>query len=333
MSMNQTNSQDEMDLTDVFTLLRRWFYQFMALGFRAIDFLLKFWWAALILIIGGAILGFFSMGEPTYKATLIVQTNFKTQPYVYNAVEQFNLNVKENDTAFVESLGLNIDDLRISDAMLVPVIDVVGLLGNIERGDRNLETVIGELEVHKDEELFATDRFYSSYTYHKLSLELTEKGGQKEIDALMDYINNRPLIKAISTESKKNRIEHIARNEKTLEQMDAVVEAFVVTNEVANKNSGSMSFYNNSSNVDLRQLFLQKAELVLETEELKNELVSLDDAAVIVSDVQTSLDEGITDKKYIVYPVVFIFLFMLIAGIISGYRSMRKTLKEEQFLD
>lgn len=333
MSMHQTTSQDEMDLTDVFALLKRWFYRFLAVCFKAIDFLLKFWWAIVALIVAGIALGIVTMGEPDYKATLILQTNFKTQPYVYNAVEQFNFNLKEDDSLFLKKVGLDPLEPGISKVELFPVIDVVDLLENVKTGDRNLETVIGELEVHEDVELFSSDRFYSSYTYHKLHIELSEKAGQKEIDALLKYINDRPLIKAISTEARKNKIEHIARNEQMLDQMDQVVESFIVTAEVANKNSGSMSFYNNSSNVDLRQLFVQKAELVLETEELKNELVTLEDAAVIVSEVQPSIDQGILDKKYILYPLVFVFLFMLIAGTIRTYRSVRRTLQQEQYLD
>jgi len=333
MSNQPTTSQEEMDLTNVFKLLMRGFYWVMAVCFKAIDFLLKFWWALVALIVAGVLLGYFTMGDPSYKASLVIQTNFNTQPYVYNAVEQFNLNLKEDDTRFLVEVGLDTLDPGINKATMDPVIDVIDLLENVKTGDRNLETVIEELNIEDDKELFATDRFYSSYTFHKLNLELSENGGKDEINALLDYINNKPLIKAISTEAKRNRIEHIERNEQTLKQMDDVVEAFVVTNEVANKNSGSMSFYNNSSNVDLRQLFLQKAELVLETEELKNELVTMEDAAVIVSDIQTSIDEGLGDKKYIVYPVFFVFIFVLIAGIRYVYRTLRKTLQQENLLD
>jgi hypothetical protein len=333
MSNQPTTSQDEMDLSDVFALGRRGFYQFMALGFKAIDFLLKFWWAVLALIATGVILGIVLSGDPDYKATLVIQTNFETQPYVYNAIEQFNLNLKEDDSLFIQKVGLDPMDSGINKITVDPIIDVVNLLEMVKTGDRNLETVLGELNYEDDKEIFATDRFYSSYKYHKLILEMSPTAGQKQIDALMDYVNNNPLIKKMSTESRKNRIELIAQNEQMLKQMDDVVKAFVVTNEVANKNSGSMSFFNNSSNVDLRQLFVRKGELALENEELKNELITMEDAAVIVSEVQTSKDEGITDKKYIVYPLILVFLFMLIAGVLYTYRTLRKTLQRENLLD
>jgi hypothetical protein len=333
MSNSSHTHQEEMDLTDVFSLIKRGFYRIAALFFRAFEFLLKFWWAVLILVISGIILGYVSMGEPGYKSTLVIQTNFETQPYVYNAIDQFNLNLKERDSAFMNQVGLNPNDPGVYKVMITPVIDVINLLENIKTGDRNLETVISQLNEEDDTELFATDRFYSSYRYHKLTLELSPRAGSKEINALMDYINNMPLIKKLSTEAQKNRIDHIAKNERTLEQMDAVVEAFIITSEVANKNSSNLSFYNNSSNVDLRELFVQKSELIIETEELKNELVTMEDAAVIVSDVQTSIDEDILDKKYIMYPIILVLLFMLTAGIIYMYRNMKRTLQREQLLD
>ena len=73
-----------------------------------------------------------------------------------------------------------------------PIIDVVNLLEMVKTGDRNLETVLGELNYEDDKEIFATDRFYSSYKYHKLILEMSPTAGQKQIDALMDYVNNNP---------------------------------------------------------------------------------------------------------------------------------------------
>jgi len=78
---------------------------------------------------------------------------------------------------------------------------------------------------------------------------------------------------------------------------------------------------------------MYKTELVAETERLKNELVEVGDAAVIVSSVQTSKDPSLTDKKYIIYPVLFVFIFSVLAVLRYTYVTMRKKVEEANYLD
>jgi type II secretory pathway component PulF len=72
-----SSGEQEMDLLDIFSLLGRAFNNLMRFFFRIVDYLLKFWWIIILLIIGGAALGYFTKGEPSYKAELLLKTNFK----------------------------------------------------------------------------------------------------------------------------------------------------------------------------------------------------------------------------------------------------------------
>ncbi|MGK0251941.1 MAG: hypothetical protein ACI81G_001381, partial [Gammaproteobacteria bacterium] len=221
MSTQQTSSQvDEMDLTDIFALFKRSFYKFLALCFKAIDFIFKFWWAILILIIAGAALGYFTKGKPYYTSSLVIQTNFDSQPYVYNAIDQFNKNLGENDVIFIKSVGLDPANPGIGEVAIQPVIDVVGLMEGMKVSERTLGTIIEELYVDDETELFASDRFYTNYKYHKLEVGLSGEESLKSIDALMGYINNQPFMQTLKKEVVKNLKDRIAKNEKTLVQID-----------------------------------------------------------------------------------------------------------------
>ena len=107
MSTQQPSSMhpDEMDIQDVFSLFQRSWYKFLALIFRAIDFIFKFWWIIALLIIGGVVLGYFSDNSSNYKSRLVLKTNYQSQSYVYNAVIQFNLNISEGDVAFMKAVA------------------------------------------------------------------------------------------------------------------------------------------------------------------------------------------------------------------------------------
>ncbi len=324
---------DEMDLTDIFDLFKRGFYKFLALCFKAFDFIVKFWWVLLLLIVLGGALGYFTKGKPYYTSTLVIQTNFDSQPYVYNAIDQFNDNLGENDLAFIERVGLNPANPGIGDITIQPVIDVVGLMEDMEVSERTLGTIIDELSVDDDTELFATDRFYTNYKYHKMEITLSGEDKLASIEALMDYINDQPFVKTLRDETVKNLKDRIAKNEKTVEQIDMLIENYSKNADLANRSISSLTYFNNQNDLNVNGTLTFKNDLITETEELKNNLITYTDAAVIVSDIQTAEERKLKDKKEIIYPAVLVFLFLFFAALRYFYITMRREVAQMQLLD
>lgn len=337
MSASQpaSNADQEMDLKDVFALFQRTFYNLLALCFKAIDFIFKFWWIILLLIIGGATLGYFTKGKPKYESTLILKTNFNSQPYVYNAIKQFDENISENDAAFVKSAGLDINNLGITGLEITPIIDVVSLIGGDTKiSDRALSTVIKELDISDDVELFATDRFYSNYKYHKLTVSITSEKGKEDISKAIAYINNQPFIKKISEEGVNNLKDRIAKSDQTLEQTDLMINSYVNNSDVSNEiKSDDLSFFNNQNNLNLNGVLVFKNNLITEIEELKNDLVTSPEAAVVISDIQVNKTASLKDKKEVLYPILFVFLFLFLAGVRFTYITLKTQLKAKNLLD
>lgn len=333
MSTQQSSQADEMDLTDIFTLIKRVFYNVLALCFRAVDFIFKFWWIILLIIIGGAALGYFTKGNTKYESTLVIQTNFDTQPYVYNAVKQFNENVGEDDIEFINKVGLNPQDPGIGKVVIEPVVDVVTLMEEMKVSERTLGTIIKELSVEEETELFASERFYSNYKYHKLSVGLSGETSKESIAALMRYINDQPLMQNLKNEVTKNLKERILNNENTIKQIDELVKNYAIEAKLKREDLRGLSYFNNQNNININGVFELKNELSIENEQLKNDLVTQTDAAVIVSDVQTSKVESLRDRKEIIYPVVFVFLFLFFAGVRYTYITLRKEVEHRNLLD
>jgi len=300
-----SNADQEMDLTDVFSLFQRIFYKFLALCFKAVDFMFKFWWIILLLIIGGAALGYFTKSAPKYESSLIIQTNFNSQSYVYNAVKQFDENLSEKDAEFVTSIGLDLENRTITGLEITPIIDVVALIGKDSKiSDRALNTVVKELDVSDDIELFATDRFYPNYKYHTLKVTLTSEAAKKDISKIVQYINDQPYIKKIKEEMINNMKDRIEKNE-----------------------------INNQNNLNVNGVLAFKNTIITETEELKNEFITASDAMVVVSDIQTAKASSLKDKKEILYPILFVFLFLFLAGIRYTYISLRKEVEARNLLN
>ncbi|WP_299761777.1 hypothetical protein [uncultured Dokdonia sp.] len=337
MSASQpaSDADQEMDLTDIFTLFQRIFYKFLALCFKALDFIFKSWWVILLLIILGATLGYFTKGEPKYTSDIIIKTNYKSQSYVYNAIKQFDDNLSEKDEEFIKSVGLDINNLTIKGVKISPIIDVVALIGGeVKISDRALSTVIKELDVNEDTELFASDRFYSNYEFHKITVTLSGESAKKDIDKIITFINNQPYIQKISKEFVQNIEDHIAKNEIVLQQADSMMKIYASSSDVSQEiKSKDLSFFNNQNNLNVNGVLVFKNTVLKEIQELKDELVTSSSAIIVMSDIQVSLKESLKDRKEIIYPILFVFFFLILAGIRYTYISLRKIVEAQNLLD
>ncbi len=329
-----SNVDQEMDLKDIFTLFQRTFYKFLALCFKAVDFIFKFWWIILLLSIAGAVLGFFSKGEPSYRSVVVVQSNFDSQAYLYNAIKQFDDNLSEKDSVFLRSVDLAVANTPIKSVEIKPVIDVMRLVEELKISDRTFGTIIKELDVTKDEELFASDRFYTNYKYHKLTVDLRSEEAKTHIAKVIDYVNNKPFVQRIKKERLQNVRERIKQNESIMVQSDALIETYTKNADLSNQVTNErLSFFNNSNNLNVNGILTFKNTLAVETEQLKNDLAESLDAVVVISDLQTAKKESFKDRKEIIYPVVLVFIFLFFAGVRYTYSSLRKEVEAQNLLN
>lgn len=329
-----SNVDQEMDLKDVFTLFQRIFYKFLALCFKAVDFIVKFWWIILLLIMAGVVLGLLSKGKPTYRSVVVVQSNFDTQAYLYNAIQQFDDNLSDKDSIFIKSMGLPLEETPIKGVQIKPVIDVMGLIEDIKTSDRTLTTIIKELEVSKEEELFASDRFYTNYKYHKLIVDLRTEKAKDLLAKVIDYVNNKPFIQRIKEERIQNIKDRIAQNELIMVQSDALIKSYTESADLSNQISNEkLSFFNNANNLNVNGVLTFKNTLAIEIEQLKNDLAESLDAVVVISDIQTAERKSFKDKKEIIYPVVFVFIFLFFAGVRYTYSSLRREVKAQNLMN
>lgn len=326
---NQPASQQEMDLTDIFSLIGRFFKNIVYFFFRIVDFIIKMWWVILLLIIAGAVLGFVLKDEPSYESNLLLKTNFKSQSYVYTAIEQFNNNLLENDLDFIKSLDKSPESFSIQKVTVAPVVEVLELIDNIGENDRVLGAMTKEFKLDDDRELFATDRFLSKYNYHKLNVDFNSDNHLEDLDALLSYINKNPFAKELKTQGLENHIKFIESQEESIRQVNDLIESYSDENGIINKTEKEGFYFNNRSD-NISDLFEVKTELVKDLEEYKNDNVSYTDVAVIVSDVQVFRGPSIFNNIIIIYPIIFVLLFLIFSGVVSLYRSYKRELKATQ---
>lgn len=331
MSTNTgSNPPQELDLTDIFAMVNHWRYSLLSLGYRAFRFCIKKWWVFLILLIAGFAIGYIANGKPTYKASLVVQINFDSHAYVYNAIEQYNTAVKDKDTVFLNSKSTGGFQNKILKIEIRPVVDVVDLIKEVDNNSKVLTTLIKELEVDDDTELLASDRFYSNYKTHFIELTLEDGDAKSQINNVLHFINSQPYAIQAVTEGRKNLDERIAQNEVTITQIDKLVNNF--STAIGSQLNPSKVASNNVITINLQRFFVDKTELIKKNALLKDERVAQQNVMVVLSDIKSGVNSNLWSKKHIILPILLVLLYLFFSGVIHYYSVLGKTLKAKNLI-
>lgn len=307
-------SNDEIDLGLVFRKIQEWYRAFLVALYNGFRFLVKNWLIILILIVAGAVGGHFwqKATKADKKATLIVQTNFESTSYVYNAIQLLNTKQKQGDGKFLKKYGFNVDTPELVELEIMPIVNIMELLEKSETNDRNLEQYLAQSDF--EEELLLSEVYYTEYKYHKIFITTSDLGTEETLTKVLNYLNGNELLQAkrvVVIEEIKDRL---VRNEKSIDNIDGVFD--VHTGKTETNINPSQIFFRHQENNNLHQLITSKNELIAENEELKKKLIMYDDIVTVVNKPELHYIFSILDKKSTLIPIGLVLLFF-------GYHFLR----------
>ncbi len=271
MSTQQSSQADELDLTDIFTLIKRGFRNFLKECFKAVAFIVKFWWLLLILIALGVVLGFIKQPAKKFEGLSTSQINYDAQPYVYNAIDQVNTMLKNPDKGFLEALKVSSkEEIYVKSISLKPIINFVELNDQLKGNDRTVDILIKQVGVlGEDVGLLESSVFSSTYQFHKLGYVVSNPAYNSQVQSIVDYINAIPEIEEYGIEVAKNRIERLDLMEKTIQEMSALADGYIKALN-AETISGNAVIALSNGDIDLSEFFLIKDQATASYERAKN---------------------------------------------------------------
>jgi len=320
------NNQEEIDLFAVLAKLNKAYHRFLASIYKAIRFVIKHWIVLLILILGGYFGGQYWQRtlKPTREAKMIVQNNFDSSSYVYNAIELLNVKYKQGDKAFLKKYGFDVDKPDIEDIMIEPIVNIMELLAKHETSDRNLDYYLGKVDFEED--VLLSEIYYPEYNYHKITIS-THKNSLETIEKILNYLNSNEVFiktKAIVIAETQLRIQ---RNDRSITSIDEIFD------EYAGKNEGdpnpSQVFFKSQQNNNLHQLIDKKKELILDNEELKKQLVKYDQTVSLLNEPNFYKTSTFTDKKKTLLPIFLVFAYIAFFVMRNVYRKGKKYSEEQ----
>ena len=324
--MKQTN-RDEIDLGIVFDRIKDFTNKILVSIYHGILFLFSHWWKLLILAIIGALIGhFLSKNEgPNKETVLIVQNNFDSSDYVYVAIEQLNQKLKERDKEFLKEAGFRTDTIVIKSIEIEPIVDLLELLFKARNSDyRSLETFI-ENANYKDE-LLTSELFTPEYLFHKIFINTSSHASKKDIDQVINYLNNNEVFNSIKNIVKADTKVQIEQYKETISSINKILES-QYTNKLAEKESNQLVVSGGTDYTDFYQLIYTKNNSLTKVVELETELTKYDNVVSLINK-PVLVDSKVTfGNKKILYAFLFTFLYIFFFILKRAFNNI-KTLSE-----
>jgi len=324
--MDNKNASDEIDLEFLLRKTSTFFKRIIRSWFNGLNFVFRNWIILLVLVIIGGGLGYFleKSAKRVQSANVVIRTNFNSAEYTYNALELLLAKSKEKDTVFLMKNGFRGDTLEIKNIEIIPIVNFNDIAERYEPNDQNLEALLKNIEFEEDVEKINT--FNSSYKYHTIDMTLSPTAKNEAVDKVINYLNNQELIKEVGRVGKQNLLDQIDRNNRTFIQIDTILDSYSKTQSLASSNS---QIYVVDKNFNISQVLELKMELQAQNKKLKEELVYANNTIVkLNSDPVFTEIPGLLGNYFILFPLLFVFLFLFFSWLRHIYFYLKEFSQE-----
>ncbi|TSE06289.1 hypothetical protein [Aquimarina algiphila] len=327
--MSNENYSDEIDMMQIFSMIKGGFRNFLRLIISVITFYKKKAILFLVLLILGGIAGYFLEQRKDAKfdivQEIIIEPKYNSTKYIYDFIDELKINLR--DDVFVDKLGITVDNAKnIKNIKIEPIIKGTDVLDNLEKRYENREFFKDIMNAY-DEDQIEEEKFRDFYKHHKISIEFNSVSVENEklVSSILKYIKSNQYYRDVSNLFiKQNKID-LERNKTSLEFIDTYLENIKKTPLKVEREA--VVLYSPSQEIPMLSVasLLQKKELLME---LINEQ---EQALVLDKEIFSFVDYGdvISRKKKMVNNMLFTVpvLFFLLVSLFFFLKYLSRTIK------
>ncbi len=324
--MSEIN-KDEIDLLQVIQAITKGFKKLIIKVFEGIDFIKRNRLILLLLIIIGVGFGYYKQSNKiTGKTTkILLYISPKAVNYAYVQTELLDKKIKENDTLFLKNNGFSTGDVRITGIKLTPLLKFSDIVGTYGSTNKTFEALIKNLMFDKSNiiENFATD-----LREHILQIDLIGNDGYKEVETLLTYFNETPLIKKLNIQAQKNNTRELEIYNNTLLRIREIMSVYSKssTTVIADENDKDLIVVD--KNFSLDELLEKERNILRILRNLENEAIMTEKVITPVNPyVITNIETGLSGNSIVLYPILFVFLFLGVNFLKYTYNTLKAYIK------
>jgi hypothetical protein len=299
--------ENEINLSKYYNKLNEKFTQFRSAIINSIKYFFKLWWLTLPLLIGSVLLGYYmdSLRTPEKETTLIVNQNFDSVNYLYESINKLNSVIISGDTLFMEKIGLK----GLKKIQIEPIINLEAILNGTDLNTRNLEAVLNEVPVDKENKngtSLSSEAFLTNYNTHKIYLRSSSDPPELITSKLMSYLNSNIYFIDVKNQSILGLESDLVYNQQMIKQIDSILKRV----QKYDKNS---LFLAPQSDSDLNNLIVTKRSLVRANKSIKLKKIQLRDIIYCTNKPSFSkVPTKLSSKKIILIPFLFLLMFFIL---------------------
>ena len=309
-----TNSQNqEIDLEQIGTGIKSFLNGVLNSVFDFIFFIKKKIIIIGILFITGIVLGIMLDKKHSYVQKMVLIPNFGSNEYLYNKISLLESKLKEKDTTFFKSIGINnIDDIgRIEIKPINGIYNFVNSKENL----LNFEFLRLMAEDGNIEKIIKDDVTSKHYYQHELTINTSKAFKKSELlDPILKFLQESEHFNKLQTVYQKNVNEKIAFNNVLIKQIDDLIVSFS-----QNKSTSSVTISENSG---LSDIINKKDALIKENQNTMLHYIEYDkiikDQSIVSNQISNS---GLNNKMKLILPILFIFIYLGSFGFIWLYKK------------
>lgn len=255
--MSEQNQNEEIDLMQLFGMVKEFFKKFLRLVVEVVLFFKKKIVLFLILGVLGAGLGFFmdqyQGKKDAFVQEIIIEPKYDSVDYIYGFIEDLKDDFK--DEVYIKRLGLTVEQVgEVTDITLEPIIKPSEVLEELQDKE-------GFTEIY-DDELLREKKYRSFYSLHKLTISFASKDQKntKLTNIILDYLRtNEYFTKLVKLELEQTK-SSLEQNRKSLKFVNDYLTN--LSENPSSKDEGSFVFASESETPTVSSLFKRKQELI-----------------------------------------------------------------------
>ena len=319
--MKKNKTSDHQEEIDVFRLLNKISKSTGKIFKNSLDLVVEIFskWKILLAIsviayILGVVYENKNEYQPEKEGSILVNLNHGSSIYFYNSIDLLQKKISSKDISFFsEKLQFNSEEALL-DISVEPIISSQAFFELFE--DHNQMKVL----INNTDDLDETIKY--DIKQHKMYFLLSNGSSSATVDKIMRYLSSNPIYEAISNVYTRETLNKIEESNKTIRQINKLVEKYSAQNPENGKNS---QVYFDGKTENVTGVLTIKSNLIEEIAQSKTDLI-VESTSVFRYDDEVALipKKKIFGKKTVLFPAIAIFTFIFFYLSRKSFLNFRK---------
>ncbi len=319
MTKNKTSDhQEEIDVFRFLKLISQFVGGIIKKTMKLVFEIFAKWKILLVITVIAYILGMLYENkneyQPEKEGSILVNLNHGSSIYFYNSIDLLQKKISSKDISFFsEKLQFNSEEALL-DISVEPIISSQAFFELFE--DHNQMKVL----INNTQDLDETIKY--DIKQHKMYFLLSNGSSSATVDKIMRYLSSNPIYEAISNVYTRETLNKIEESNKTIRQINKLVEKYSAQNPENGKNS---QVYFDGKTENVTGVLTIKSNLIEEIAQSKTDLI-VESTSVFRYDDEVALipKKKIFGKKTVLFPAIAIFTFIFFYLSRKSFLNFRK---------